>query len=358
MDYLFVQSIIRDVLLLKPHQLGSNFRAVIQATLRRANEGLCSRHGWILPGSVALRRVGDGHVEASTLNGDVRFAVQYSAEVCNPPVGAVVPARVVGSNKFGLLAHSGVTRPDGTFLPVLEIIITKMPSGEADSRLHSLVALDGLGPGAEIWVEVLGRKFELNDDRISVIGRAVEPPLAAARPLARRARSRTAAAAAPSVVATLHAAAPRAYRVADDDEAGEETADKAGHEDKADDDEDDDDDAGDEDEDADDAPLGGEDTEDDEDEQEEQDDDDAEEEEEGGEEEDEEDEEEDEDDDGGDGDDGGDDDATEVDSRRGGDDDADDDAADDEDEDGDEDGGDDEDVDDDGVGSGRRNRDD
>jgi DNA-directed RNA polymerase subunit E'/Rpb7 len=171
MEAIFVRSLLRDATLLKPQFIGSNFREVLQQQIRDKVEGICSRHGYVLPNSVMVHRISPGRMEAVSLNGDVRFDVQYYAHVCNPPVGAVLPARVANTNRFGVLAHCGILQRDGEFLPVVEAIATKQPiSGKSEP---SEVDIDALSVGDDIRIEVLGKKFELNDDRISVIARVV-----------------------------------------------------------------------------------------------------------------------------------------------------------------------------------------
>jgi DNA-directed RNA polymerase subunit E'/Rpb7 len=115
-----------------------------------------------------VHRIVSGRVEAVSLNGDVRYDVQYFASVCNPPVGSVLPARVVNLNRFGVLTHSGIQQPDGTFVAVVESIITKQALG-----LPSEVDLETLSVGDNVFVEIVGKKFELDDEKISVIGRVV-----------------------------------------------------------------------------------------------------------------------------------------------------------------------------------------
>ena len=177
MDGLFVRSLLRDAIIMKPQLLGSNYREMVQQIMRMKVEGVCSRHGYVMSGSVALHKVSAGRIEGVSLNGDVRFDVQYYASVCNPPVGSILTARVVNTNKFGLLAHSGVTLPDGDFVPVIEVIMTKQPvagiSPTDDADATASIDLDAINAGDEVSVEILGKKFELNDDKISVFGRVV-----------------------------------------------------------------------------------------------------------------------------------------------------------------------------------------
>ena len=173
-----MRSLLKDAVLMKPHLLGSNYRDMIQQLMRQRVEGMCSRHGYIMPGSLSIHKVWPGRLEAVSLNGDVRFDIQYYANVCNPPVGTVLTARVVNTNKFGVLAQAGILLPDGDFVPVVEIIVTKTPMASVPGA--SEVDLEALKAGDEINVEIMGKKFELNDDKISVIGRAVKKGAVAA----------------------------------------------------------------------------------------------------------------------------------------------------------------------------------
>ena len=169
MEAAFVRTIIDEPVLVKPHLLGSNVREIVAAHLRSELEGVCSRHGYVMPGSVSVHKMTNGRIEAVSLNGDVRYDVKLYANVCNPPVGAVLPARVVSVNKFGVLAQCGLLMNDGAFVPVIEVIVMKQGVNGAPSEID----LEALKQGDEIHVELLGKKFELNDDKISGVGRAV-----------------------------------------------------------------------------------------------------------------------------------------------------------------------------------------
>jgi DNA-directed RNA polymerase subunit E'/Rpb7 len=168
---LFARCLLRDIVLVRPQLIGSNYRELVEHSIRAKFEGVCSPHGYILPGSVSLHRIVSGRIEAVSLNGDVRYDAQYHASVCNPAEGTVLRARVINANKFAVLAHSGVLGPDGEFLPVVESFIMRQALEGAPNE----VDLDTLAVGDPVLVEIIGKKFELKDDRISVIGRAVAP---------------------------------------------------------------------------------------------------------------------------------------------------------------------------------------
>jgi hypothetical protein len=110
-----------------------------------------------------------GHIMSASLNGDVMFKVQYYADVCNPVVETTITARVVNTNKFGILAECSIKTDTGDKHTVLEIIIAKNTN-----TLISEVNLQDIKTGDIVQVEVLGRKFELNDKKISIVGRIVK----------------------------------------------------------------------------------------------------------------------------------------------------------------------------------------
>lgn len=163
MSEVFTECILVDKVNLRPSDLYAEPKATILHLLRDRYEGKCSRHGYIRRGSIKIYKLGLGQVQMVSLNGDVSYAVQFSADVCLPVVGNVYKATVKNMNKFGVLCE--VTQDKDT---VMEIIVAKN-----SPEIQSEVNLDDLNIGDVVNVEVLGRKFELNDKKISIIGRLV-----------------------------------------------------------------------------------------------------------------------------------------------------------------------------------------
>jgi DNA-directed RNA polymerase subunit E'/Rpb7 len=246
----FVRSLVRDAIIVKPDRLGSNIREVLLRALRTHFEGICSRHGYILPGSIELVRVSAGRCEGASLNGDVRYEVQYQADVCNPGIGTVVSARVVNMNRVGILAHAGVYRREDVTVasvPVLEIVISK-----TSAELQSEVDLESVQIGDVVNVEIMGKKLELNQREIKVLGRLVKrSPAAVGRASVAPPQlgNEDAAAAAQEAAAAVDERVLALAGVVDDDDlssASDASEMSAGSEDGTDDsgDDDDDDDAG------------------------------------------------------------------------------------------------------------------
>lgn len=163
---IFSRSLIRERIKILPKEIGSNIRDVIMAKLQGMLEGVCTRHGYVRPGSIKIHELSPGRIEGSSLNGDIIYHVSVVADVCNPATGHVLPARIVNSNKFGLLAHSCI-EVDGKHVVIVETVITRhnYHGGPTD------VPLDTVRVGDDVFVEVLGKTFELLDTKISVAGR-------------------------------------------------------------------------------------------------------------------------------------------------------------------------------------------
>lgn len=153
---------------LKPNELDARMEEHILFKLQKQYEGICSRHGFIKPGSLKIIERSLGQLVKAHFNGHIRFELVVVAECCNPVEGMVVPATVKNKNQMGILAESLVSI-ENTLVPVLDIIIPKRTAG-----ISSQIPLDALEVGDIIQVEVLGKRFQLNDKRISIIGRGVE----------------------------------------------------------------------------------------------------------------------------------------------------------------------------------------
>lgn len=167
-DTIFVKSLLTDKVKIQPKLLNKNVDALILATLKSKFEGKCTHHGYIRPNSISIVKCSMGHVIAVSLNGDVSYNVQFTAAVCNPSIDAIIAAKVLNTNKFGILAEYGITLQNGETVPVLEIIVAK---NALDA--NSSVDFESIKIGDTINVMVLGKKYELNDQKISVIGKII-----------------------------------------------------------------------------------------------------------------------------------------------------------------------------------------
>lgn len=161
MDNIFYRTLLNDKIKIEPKYISRQFRKNILSNLKATVEGICTKHGFIKEGSVELFKVSPGNVDLTGLNGYVVFDTYYYADVCNPMIGNIVKATVMNVNKFGILAD---------VMGILEIVISK----NSVSIVHDAgIDIDAIKIGDAILVEVIGKKFELSDKKISIVGRIV-----------------------------------------------------------------------------------------------------------------------------------------------------------------------------------------
>ena len=162
---MFVPIRIKTHVQLVPSELDVNIEDTLLVKLQKRFEGVCSRFGFIKPNTLRILQRSCGSFMKPHFNGHTRFEVLLSGEVCNPTPGMVVAAVVKAKNNLGILAES----TGGEEKPLLDIIIPRRSAGIA-----SEVDLDTLSVGDEVFVEVLGKRYQLNDTKISIIGRIVK----------------------------------------------------------------------------------------------------------------------------------------------------------------------------------------
>ena len=164
---LFIPIKFRTHVQLTPSEMDLRFEQRLLHKLRNTYEGVCSRFGFIKPGSIQIIQRSIGQLMKPHFNGHIKFELNLLAEVCNPVDGMIVTAVVRNKNQLGILAESSVSI-DGATISVLDIIIPKRTAG-----ITSEILLDELQIGDGIHVEVLGKRYQLNDKKISIIGRGV-----------------------------------------------------------------------------------------------------------------------------------------------------------------------------------------
>lgn len=153
---------------LAPTDLHDDFDIVILSKLQRTLEGVCSKYGYIKRGSLEIVKRSAGKLMKQHFNGYIYFTVICKAKVCNPSKDMVVQAKVVLKNALGILAESYI---DDSDIPVLDIIVPKKTAG-----IVSEIDVDDVNIGETVYITVIGKRFQLNDPKISIIGKIVRDP--------------------------------------------------------------------------------------------------------------------------------------------------------------------------------------
>lgn len=165
---IFTKVLLNDYVKIHPKSLNKNTKDVILNKLKQKVEGVCTKHGYIKKDSISIHKITPGRIELVGLNGYAQYNVYFYAEVCNPLVNSLIKCTVVNINKFGILAIAGFYS-NSEFVNVLDVIITKN-----SVNIVSDVDLEKIAAKNEIIVEVLGKRYNLGDKKLSVLGRVVD----------------------------------------------------------------------------------------------------------------------------------------------------------------------------------------
>ena len=161
---LFIPIKFRTTIILSPNEINNNFESLILNKLRSNYESICSKYGYIKKNTIKIIKRSVGTLKKEHFNANIYFDVICIAEICNPAQGSIIKCKVKAKNSLGLLAEGYYDN-----IPILQIIIPKISAG-----IQSEINIDTINIGDEIKIEVCGKKYQLFDKHISIIGRAIK----------------------------------------------------------------------------------------------------------------------------------------------------------------------------------------
>ena len=161
---LFIPIKFKTNVILSPNELDLDFEKIILKKIKENYENICSKYGYIKNNSIKIIKRSIGLIKNQHFNGNTSFCVLCLAEICNPIQGSIIKCKVKNINKMGVLAEGYYDN-----IPILEIIIPLNSAG-----IKSEINLETLVKGQEIKIEVCGKKYQLFDKHISIIGRAIK----------------------------------------------------------------------------------------------------------------------------------------------------------------------------------------
>ena len=161
---LFIPIKFRTSVILNPGEVTKKFDEVILKKIKTNLENVCTKHGFIKKDSIKILKRTIGHYKKQHFNGAIVFENVCIAEICNPAQGSIIKCKVKAKNTMGILAEGFYDN-----YPILQIIIPKISAG-----IQSEINIDKINIGDEIKIEVCGKKIQLFDKHISIIGRAIK----------------------------------------------------------------------------------------------------------------------------------------------------------------------------------------
>ena len=137
----------------------NNFQGLREQLMRNIStqmNGKCIAEGFVKPNSCNIR----SHSVGIFMGGNISFNLEIECMMCCPAEGTVMQCVAKTVTQAGIRAHA-CFEPS----PVIIYISREMHDSSAQSR-----TMDSVKPGDTLLMRVIGKRFELNDKHVSIIG--------------------------------------------------------------------------------------------------------------------------------------------------------------------------------------------
>ena len=158
---IYNKNILTTKIKIKANQLNKNYKKYILLKLQKEYEGIFTKFGLIKNESIEIVKISLGKLEQNSFEGNIIYNVQFKADLCNPAIGSIILCNVVNLNNFGILC----TAKDGNN-SIIEVIVPKK-----SLAVKSDIDLNNIKQDDKVYIEIMGKKQELNDTKIKCIGK-------------------------------------------------------------------------------------------------------------------------------------------------------------------------------------------
>jgi DNA-directed RNA polymerase subunit E'/Rpb7 len=132
----------------------TSFDSILIEKLKKQLEGKCSKHGYVIPGSLRLLSRSLGIVEKGHFTADILYYIKAEGKVYNPPEGTQLEGEVIRKNKMGL------------YVILNDAIRIMIPR---DLHIGN-ESFDKVEIGDRIRIEIKKSRYQMNDTHILSIG--------------------------------------------------------------------------------------------------------------------------------------------------------------------------------------------
>ena len=141
--------------------IGKNIQENLQKKLVEELEGKCIAEGYIKNGTIRVLNFSSGVIKA----GDVVFRVTVQCDICKPVEGMIMKTKITNITKAGIKCVWG----DDNISPV--IVFIARDHNYKNKYFHEIEKEFEQNPKQKnnIRVKVIGIRYELNDEKISVL---------------------------------------------------------------------------------------------------------------------------------------------------------------------------------------------
>lgn len=140
------------------HLVGKNLKQSLEKKISFEIEGKCTIEGYIKPKSINILTYSSGILRENL----VEFDVAFECMICCPVEGMLIPCSVKNITQAGIKA----VIPNEDKSPIV-VYVTR--DHNYDNKLFIDAKIDDT-----VTIKVIGQRFELNDEHVSIIGEIVE----------------------------------------------------------------------------------------------------------------------------------------------------------------------------------------
>ena len=152
---IFMKNVLSRRVILPFHSVGSNIRENIKRKLEGNLYNKCTKEGYIRNNSIVILSYSSGVIEAD----NVIFDVMFECEICHPVEGQIIKCQVKNITRAGIRAiynSKDIKSPITIFI--------------ARDHHYNNEEFSKITETQDITIQVIGIRYELNDETISVLG--------------------------------------------------------------------------------------------------------------------------------------------------------------------------------------------
>ena len=149
-----MKNVLSRRVILPFHSVGSNIRENIKKQLETNLYNKCTKEGYIRNNSIIILSYSSGVIEAD----NVIFDVMFECDICHPVEGQIIKCQVKNITRAGIRA----TYPKEKVSPITIFV--------ARDHHYNNEAFLKVKENDDITIRVIGIRYELHDETISVLG--------------------------------------------------------------------------------------------------------------------------------------------------------------------------------------------
>lgn len=140
----------------------TSFDDLLKEKLQIKLEGKCSRHGYVISGTLNVLSRSMGVMERGRFTGSILYYIQAEADVLNPPEGEIIEGVVIRKNKMGMYVSYNVKENESQAEALRVIVPRDLHIGSEE--------FENVEIGERVNVQIKKSRFQINDPYILSVG--------------------------------------------------------------------------------------------------------------------------------------------------------------------------------------------